>query len=367
MKSIGPVAPLLLAFLIGGCSSGMDQRYLDTSLGDRLELPPNLIETAPESSFDLPDTINVDGNTGRGQRPVLARVDSVKLQGSGDLYWLDIEDPVADLYRLVKSFWASEGYRLVVDEPAIGIMQTEWIYKEEGAERKPDNWFMALFSSSDLSATQDQFRTRIERGPDGKNRIFITHRGTEYQHVLDSKAQERERDTGKDTANDWRIRQSDPELEVEMLSRLMIYLGLQQADVDQQVSDVGLFEPRAFMQMDSEEKSPYLLIKDPYQIAWNRVLHYLEQMNFEVQSQEFHSGFSGEGVIYIKTLVKENPDEGGFFSFQSIPETRERQLILVLSEESHDITRVNIENDKGEIDTTPAGAELLRLLYQRIK
>ena len=367
MKLIRPVAPMLLAILIGGCSSGMDRRYLDASLGERLELPPNLIESESESSFDLPDTINADGNTGRGQRPVLARVDSVKLQSSGDLYWLDVEEPVGDLYRLVKSFWASEGYQLVVDEPAIGVMQTEWIYKEEGAERKPDNWFMALFSSSDLSATQDQFRTRIERGEDGTNRIYITHRGTEYQHVLDSKAQDRAQTAGEEPESDWHFRESSPELEVEMLSRLMIYLGVKQADVDQQVSDARLFEPRAFMEMDGEENSPYLLIKDPYQIAWNRVLHYLEQMNFEIESQEFKSGFSGEGVIYIKTLVKENPDEGGLFSFSSAPETTERQLILVLSEESHDLTRVNIENDKGDPDTTPAGAELLRLLYRRIK
>ncbi|MGD8348230.1 MAG: outer membrane protein assembly factor BamC, partial [Gammaproteobacteria bacterium] len=275
--------------------------------------------------------------------------------------------PVSNLYRLVKSFWASEGYQLVVDEPAIGIMQTEWIYKEEGAERKPDNWFAALFGSSDLSATQDQFRTRIERGADGNNRIYITHRGTEYQHVLDSKVQDRAQGAGEEPESDWHVRESDPELEVEMLSRLMIYLGMKQADVDRQVADAGLFEPRAFMQMDSDENSPYLLIKDPYQIAWNRVLHYLEQMNFEVESQEFKSGFSGEGVIFIKTLVKENPDEGGFFSFKSTPETSERRLILVLSEESHDSTRVNIENDKGDPDTTPAGAELLRLLYRRIK
>lgn len=368
MKITGPVATLLLALLIAGCSSDLDRRYLDASVGERLELPPDLIESEQGSSFILPDTISDDGGQGRGQRPVLAKVESLQLQGSGNLYWLSVEEPVNDLYRIVKNFWAAEGYRLLIDEPAIGIMQTEWIYKEEGADRKPDNWFLALFSGKDLSATQDQFRTRIERGSDGINRIYIAHRGTEYQHVLKSNAEVEQAVVDfEQTDNDWQFRQPESELEVEMLSRLMIYLGLQQAEVDQQLANAALFQPRAFVQVDSEENSPYLILKDPYHIAWNRVLHSLEQMNFEIESKEFRSGLLGEGVFMINAQVREDSNEGGFFSFVSTSQTRERRIVLVLSEESHQLTRVNIETFDGEFDTTPEGAEFMRLLYRRLK
>ena len=367
MKITGPVALSLLAALIAGCSSDLDRRYLDASLGERLELPPDLIQADSDSNFELPSTISADGNATPGQRPVLARVESLQLQGSRDLYWLEVEQPVGDLYRMIKSFWASEGYRLIVDEPAIGIMQTEWIYKEEGGDRKPDNWFLALFSTADLSATQDQFRTRIERGPDGVNRIYITHRGTQYQHVLDAKSRDRALGPVEDLDDEWQFRQPEPELEVEMLSRLMLYLGLQQADVEQQVASAGLYQPRAFIEVDSEENSPYLILKDPYHLAWNRVLHQLEQLNFEIESQEFESGFLGEGVLNVKALVREEAAEGGFFSFVSTPETRERKIVLVLKQESHDVTRVNIETAKGEFDSSPEGAEFLRLLYRRLR
>ena len=90
------------------------------------------------------------------------------------------------------------------------------------------------------------------------------------------------------------------------------------------------------MQMDSEENSPYLILSDPYHIAWNRVLHYLEQMNFEIESQEFRSGFLEEGVFFVNAQVRENPEEGGFFSIGSTNRTRERKIVLVLSEESQD-------------------------------
>ena len=57
--------------------------------------------------------------------------------------------------------------------------------------------------------------------------------------------------------------------------------------------------------------------KDPYQIAWNRVYHQLERMNFEIESAEFESGLLGEGVIRINAQVSEGEKDKGFFSFFS--------------------------------------------------
>jgi len=367
MKRALIAAPLLFAALTVSCSSGLDQRYLNASLEERLELPPDLVETAADSNFDLPNTITGDAEPQRGKIPVLARVDSLKLESSGNMYWLSVDQPVEDLYQAIKDFWLSEGIRLTVDEPAIGIMQTEWIYKEVGGEHKPDNWFLALFDSDDLSAIQDQFRTRIERGPGNSNRIYIAHRGAEYKHVLGSGGESKGPTEGPAQDNEWHFRQPEPELEIEMLSRLMLYLGLQQADVDEQVAHARLYAPLAVMHLDSEKNSPYLIIKNPYQIAWNRVIHQLDRMNFEILSQEFKSGLSGEGVIFVKTLIRKEPDKNGFFGFLEGEETRERKLTLVLSEESHELTRVDIETADGDFDTSPEGTEFLSLLYRRIR
>jgi outer membrane protein assembly factor BamC len=153
---------LLVALaLLVACESGLDQRYLDVSLGQPLELPPDLSEFESESNFDLPDSIGGDGVTDGKTVPVLAKVDSVKLESSADLYWLSVDAKVENLYQTVKNFWASEGFGLVIDEPIIGIMETEWIYTEEGGDHKSDSWWANLFDSDDLSATQDQFRTRL--------------------------------------------------------------------------------------------------------------------------------------------------------------------------------------------------------------
>ena len=355
-----------LAALAVGCQRDLDLRYLDASVGGSLELPPDLIRSEEESRFELPDVFSGDDASVRNRVPVLASVDSLRLEGSQNLYWLSVEEPVDNLYQLVKDFWAAEGYRLVVDEPVIGIMQTEWIYREVGVEKATASWLERLFGNKDLSAVQDQYKTRIYRGEQGRNRIYIAHRGAEYKHVLDSNRRSQQLlEAGRE--DDWQYRRPDPELEVEMLSRLMVYLGVQKAEVEQQVANVKLFKPRAYLQHDAEEDSPFLLIRDAYHIAWNRVYHNLERLNFEIESAEFKSGFAEEGVFTVSIDVKDSKQSGGLFSFGSGSKIEKRKIQLILSEQSHEFTRVNIEDGKGEIDTSPEGAEFLALLYDYIK
>jgi len=365
MKFIPAVSLLLLAALLAACSSGTDRRYLDVSLGSNLELPPDLSELEAESEFEVPVGFSGPESTAKGKVPVLARVESLRLEGSGDLYWLTVEEPVDNLHQLVKNFWFSEGYRLMLDEPVIGIMQTEWVLTEQGANDGDGSWFKSLFSADDLTASQDQYRTRIEVDQNGSaSRVYIAHRGTEYIYVLEGDKDQPQADADD---NQWRFRQPEPELEVEMLSRLMIFLGLQKAEVAQQVANARLFSPRASKNIDSSEKSPYLIVKDPYQIAWNRIYHQLERMNFEIAAVELKN-LTGEGAIIINAQVTEGKEDQGLFSFFSgSSETVDKQIVVVLAEETHQLTRVMIETIDGDFDTSPAGAAFLDLLYQKIR
>ena len=360
------IVPTVLLFaLVTACSSALDTRYLDASLGQPLELPPDLSISDTESDFELPTAFSGDDASVRNKIPVLAMVDSLQLKSSDGFYWLEVEEPVDNLYQLIKNYWSSEGYGLVVDEPIIGVMQTEWIYREEGVNRPDASWWERIFTPDDFSASQDQFRTRIERDPENRrNRVYIVHRGTEYKHVIETKAGDNNLDADYDT--DWHFRRQEPELEIEMLSRLMVYLGLQKDDVDQQVASVRLYSPRAFKHVDIEENSPFLIVKDVYHIAWNRVYHQLERLNFEIISSEFNTGFLQESVITIRTEIIHSSDGEGF-SFFSSDESEERKFILVFTEESHELTRVEIENTDGEFDTSPEAAKFLDILFNRVK
>jgi len=364
MKKMRFLALLMLAVCLVACSKSLDRRYLDAELNKPLEMPPDLVPSQTQSNFDLPNAFSGDKTSAGGRSAVLAQVDSVKLSGSYNFYWLDIELPADVAYQLAKNFWASEGYGLVVDEPIVGIMQTEWIYREEGGEKRAESWWKSLFSSADLAAAQDQFKTRIERDESGESsRIYVTHRGTEYApDIVVNK--------GADEApgvDEWAFRRSDPALEVEMLSRLMIYLGLPQDAVAAQLAKTRLFKPRAALQVDADEKSPFLMINDPYQIAWNRVRHALEIMNFDIEVAEYSRGFGSEGVFIVKARVVESVESEGIFSLSASDELKSRKFTLVLTEQTHELTRLVIEDRKGNFDTTPSGAEFASLLLEQVK
>lgn len=356
----------IVALVIVGCNTTQDLRYLDSQAAEQLEVPPDLTVTYQGNDTVLPSNFSSDTDDSKPLEsvPVLLKVDSLQLEGRADFYWLSVDEPVDDLFKTVKNFWSSEGFAIEIDEPAIGVLQTAWVYQEEGDAKSDTNFLLKFFISDDLSATQNQFRTRIERDIEtGKSQIYIAHRGTAYDHILQTKRSE----TESVKRNDWQLTPPNSELEVEMLSRLMIYLGLQQAELDQQLDDIKLFTPLTSIHADYSQNETYLLVKDVYSKTWYRTLHQLDRMNVEVVNSIFDNGLRTRGVIRVKTNVEEEITEGGFFSFGSETKVVKKQLILVLTEESHNVTRISMVRPDGEIENSNAGVELITLLHQFLK
>jgi outer membrane protein assembly factor BamC len=356
---------ILVLTLIACQTSDTGDRYLDTPLGQPLEVPPDLAKFETESNFDLPGVFAGDDRAVRDKVPVLAKVETLQLQGSGDFYWLSVEEPVENLYQQVKNFWASQGYGLIVDEPVIGIMQTEWIYRNVGDSGKDRSWWEKLLKVQDFSASQDQFKTRIERDSTGQagSRIYIAHQGIEFVQEVRVGDQDLD-DYG---TNEWHYRRNEPELEIEMLSRLMIFLGLRQEAVDKQVAQSGLFKPRAWLERDVDEGSPYLIMKDPYHIAWNRVHHLLQRMNFDIVVAKFKSGLFDKGTLAVETETVETVEDKGFFSFGDSDKRTTRTFKLIFSEETNEFTRVDLIDESGDGDASPEGAEFLSMVFEQIK
>ncbi|MCP4188171.1 MAG: outer membrane protein assembly factor BamC, partial [Gammaproteobacteria bacterium] len=233
-----------------GCSSEPDTKYLEVRSSAHLAIPPDLTQAALNKKFEIPAGFSSGTGETANQVPVLAQVDSLRLRGREDFYWLALDGPIENLYQLTKKFWASEGFIIAVDEPVIGMMQTQWIIKKEGTEEQDKNFLQSLFWDSQLTTSQDQYRTRIAKDADtGITKIYISHRGTRSQPI-------RKADPDDPFIPDaWIFRPPEPELEVEMLSRLMVFLGLNRADVDQQLVDIKLFAPRASIHIDNAENT----------------------------------------------------------------------------------------------------------------
>ncbi len=373
MRSSVVTLVFVSAIVLAACGGpSADLEYLDSRVKPNLEIPPDLTLVEVETGFELPAIFSGDGTDSRNGIPVLASVDSIRLKGHSDFYWLSIDEPTENLYQLVRDFWASEGYTLAMDEPVIGIMKTHWVFNKEGGKDK-DKSFLAkiLGDNNDLSSSQDQFITRIARdGGTTTSQIYISHRGTQKPPRLFSQSDKYDQVHLNDggTGDEWDFRASEPELEVEMLSRLMLYLGLRQLEVDQQLAKIKLFAPRASIHTDYAEDETYMLVKDEIRRTWNRTLHQLERLNFEVISADLSSGLTGNtGVMLVETDIEIEVDTSGFFSFSPDIKSVKMQVKLVLSEETHEITRISMETDEDDSKIAYEEVEFLTLLYQYIK
>jgi uncharacterized lipoprotein len=58
---------------------------------------------------------------------VLPTVAGVTLERSGDKRWLQIESTPQNVWPEVVSFWREQGILLVEQDPAIGVMKTDWL------------------------------------------------------------------------------------------------------------------------------------------------------------------------------------------------------------------------------------------------
>ena len=354
---------LLLISLAACGSASSNLQYLNSRVVQELELPPDLTQADINADFELPAVFTgTDGDfEDRNKIPVLANVKSIRLEGQSDFYWLSVEEPVSNLYRIIKDFWASEGYTLIMDEPIIGIMQTDWVFIKEGKRQKSLSFMDRPVSANLLAVSQHQFKTRIARDDEtGRVKVYISHRGSEYvKKVITDKNYNR-------SGGSFQFIPPDSELEVEMLSRLMIYLGLRQASVDLQLEKIKLFEPRASLHAYSSEGESYLLIRDVFSIAWNKILHQLDRMDLEVVEFDTSFGFRNRGVIRINTNF-EVEDSGFLAFFSSEKKTRKMQVDVIISEETYDTTRISMKSSDKEFKNLSKDIELLTLLYQYIK
>ena len=139
----------------------------------------------------------------------------VRLEREGTQRWLSTPLSAEQLWPQLQAFWKENGMTLVVDQPLVGVMETDW---SENRAKVPDDVLRRmlgrLVESLYSTGERDKYVTRVERSAIGSD-VFIAHRG-----LLESW-------TGRQTETTvWTRRPNDPELEALFLARLLVKLGL---------------------------------------------------------------------------------------------------------------------------------------------
>jgi outer membrane protein assembly factor BamC len=201
---------------------------------------------------------------------------------------------------------------------------------------------------------QDKFRARIERTAQGTSEIYISHRGME--EVYTSAAKEETK---------WQPRLPDPELEAEMLRRLMVRFGVQDERAKAQLVATGNTIPRATLTRGQGT----LALNEQFDRAWRRVGLALDRVGFTVEDRD-----RSKGLYFVRYIDPEidnkSADNKGwlsklkFWGSSEKPKT-EQYRILVKGAEAG--AEVNVLSKEGVRDRSETAGRILSLLYEQLK
>ena len=302
-----------------------------------LELPPNLSAETVQEQLVIPEEQTNPREASKASK-VLPLSDKVQIKRVGKVRWLVIHETPETIWPKVKNFWIDSGFSLKKDSPQIGIMETNWIENRadipQDALRKligkvVDN----LYSAS----TRDKFKTRLERDEQNQvTELYLTHQGVQEVTQGDQFV--------------WQPRPSDPELEAEMLNRLMVFLGVDEKQVTKFV------EEQKTPQIDLIEKPLSLVVQEEFIQAWRRIGLALERLDMTITDRNVEKG---EYVVHY-TPEPEDRFFAGWFKKDN-PKT---YLIKVVDEKTS--TRVSILNQSGQQESNEIAKEILELLQKQL-
>jgi outer membrane protein assembly factor BamC len=254
------------------------------------EAPGRTIATYSEYSQDKPNRVQV-------QQGVLPAYEGAHIARAGTQRWLVVSANPEAVWPVLREFWQEQGFIIAADNPQLGIMETDWA---ENRAKIPQSLVRDVlgkvldqaYSTPEL----DRFKTRVERGTQPNiTEIYVTHRGAYEMYVADANL----RQTGK---VQWQPRQPDPNLEAEMLSRLMVRFGTPESVAAAEVKQTKL-EPRASLAKGANGQ-PVLMLKDDFDRAWRRVGLSLDRLGFSVQDRNRE-----EGMYFVRYLSPPAPSK----------------------------------------------------------
>jgi outer membrane protein assembly factor BamC len=370
--------PLLLVLVACGNVEELvpDRRpdYRTSQIGNPLEIPPDLTTSTIDDSLVVPDLgasgdANLSDYTRERQGGTRAEVvarepEGMRIERSGDRRWLVVDRPPESIWPQVKEFWLSNGFPLSREDPRIGVIETDWLENRADIPDGPVRAVLSRFLDFAYSApTRDRFLVRLERTSDGTE-VFLTHFGVEeIVRTPSGRAT-----TSQSSFTTWQNRPRDPELEAEMLSRLMVYLGASEQRARQELTAASE-SPESRIQtrlIEDSQGNQALLVGRPYDEAWRLVGLALDSERFVVEDQnraeglylvEYRSTTEGQrSTGLLSTLAFWRDDE-----MQNI-EPGERFKVRLAGQGPQ--TLVVVHDLQDQVDNSAEGLALLDTLQQ---
>ena len=262
---------------------------------------------------------------------------------------------------MVKEFWQEIGFLVNVEMPEAGVMETDWA---ENRARVPDGFVRntlgkvldSVYSTSRARQVPHAPRARHAAGHDRDLHQPSRHgRGVHLARRSDQ--------------TKWQPRPPNPELEAEMLRRLMVRLGVQEERAKAQVAD-GAPRRRA-RRCSKRDDGAALTLNEQFDRAWRRVGLALDRVGFTVEDRD-----RSKGMYFVRYIDPEHRQRSGgrtrgwFSRFKfwgkqrpeesrAVPRRRERPGRARRSERA--------QQGRRGASTSPTASRILTLLHEQLQ
>lgn len=344
-----------------------------------LEVPPDLSQLARDSRYrPQGGVISAAAAGAEAAAPAAAaptattatvalnKVGALRIERDGQQRWLVAPQRPEELWPLVKAFWEQRGYTLADEDAKAGVMQTQW---SENRDKLPADGIRKLLGRmlGGLYDTgeRDLYRTRLERTADGTE-IYISHRGIEEVYTGERK---------ESTA--WRARPSDPQLEAEFLTRLMVALGGKEEPARTAVAAAAPASAApapaaasapvgATARAGATPQATSITINEPFDRTWRRVGVALDRSGFTVEDRDRSAGIYFVRYIDPKYAGKEEPGWWSrLFSDGSNPQAAQRYRIAVKGTGTQ--TAVTVQSSAGAPETSENARSIMSVLQRELR
>jgi outer membrane protein assembly factor BamC len=375
MKRKVLVAAMVASALLAGCGSLFESKKVEYKSAGKLpplEIPPDLTQPTRDDRYSVPDVSPKGAATfsaysgeraNQGARvssgpEVLPQVDKMRIERAGSQRWLVVTGSPEKIWPDLKDFWQNMGFIINVELPEAGIMETDWAENRakipQGILRDTIGKALDFLYST---PERDKFRTRIEKGAQpNTTEIYISHRGMYEIYTNEGRTDTR-----------WQPRPADPELEAEMLRRLMVRLGVDEARAKTMVAE-AVQDDRAKLLPDSGG----LEVLEPFDRGWRRVGLALDRVGFTVEDRDRSKGIYF--VRYVDPEIdnrKKGEDEGFLsklaFWRDSKTDPNKMPKFRIQVKAMGDASVVQVLTAEGGVDQSDTSKKILRLLHEQLK
>jgi len=364
---------LILALLsITACTTSFTNESIDyKSQGEKktpnLSVPPDLSAPNMEKRYGVSDGVatlsqyNSSSTKGKevvNRNTVTPEQAGFKIEREGNRRWIVAQKSSAELYPKIKNFWEDTGFLLATDSPNTGIMETDWA---ENRANIPDD-MVRRFLGKNLESIystgeRDKFRTRLEKSAKGETEIYVTHKGA------------REELTGVDkNTTMWTTKASDPELEAELLTRMLVYLGASNETAKTAIKTASDTSKARVARLQKMDQVDTLVIAQGFDRTWREVGLGLDRSNFSVEDRD-----RSKGIFYVR-YVNSNLDPAkkqGWFSSLFSPSKEDelkkaKKYQVIVKSLDNNSTSVTVLDELGKVTTSEVAKPILTILDQQI-